>query len=148
MHGLGHGVADPGDGAEGVGAGPQVGHRAQVFEGVALLGDGVGLGIVDAADDVHDACLDFPVLALARRLRDDAVDLQRAAGAEFDDVVVVVERLVGHDLQVGEAGTVVDGDERKAAARGAPGLHPAADGDFGPRILPKDGLDGAAAHAP
>ena len=42
-------VPHAGDGAEGVGARPQVGHLAQVLQGVPLLLDRVGLGVVDPA---------------------------------------------------------------------------------------------------
>ena len=41
VDGVGHGVAHPGHGAEGVGAGPQVGDFPQEFQGMTLLLEGV-----------------------------------------------------------------------------------------------------------
>ena len=146
VHRLGNGVAYPGDGSEGVGARPQVGDGAQVLEGVALLGDGVGFRVFHVSDDVHLARLDFPVLPLAGGLGHRTGHDHGAAGAEFDDLVVVGECLVRHHLQVGEAGAVVDGDERETAAGGAPGLHPAADFDLGTRRPLENGPDGVATH--
>ena len=65
VHGHRQAVPHPGDGAEGVGAGPQVGDLAQVLERVLLGGDRVGLGVVDPADDLDRLGLDLDRLALA-----------------------------------------------------------------------------------
>ena len=72
-------VADAGDGAEGVGARPQVGDGAQELEGVALFLQRVRLGVGPAVD--RDAVgVDLGGLPLGRRRLDLAVDGDAAAG--------------------------------------------------------------------
>ena len=140
---LRNGVAHPRDGAECVRARTQVRHAAQVLEGMALLGDRVGLGVVHPADDGHGAGLDLPVLAAAPGLGDGAGYLDRAAGAEARDIFVVAEVFVGDDLHAVEAGAVMDIDERESAPRSAAGADPTrygnrtADGD----LVVQNGLD-------
>ena len=125
-------VPDAGDGAEGVRARAQVGHRAQVLEGVALLRDRIGLGVVHFAEHPKRARLHLDALALALGSDQFAFDGNGAARAEFGHGGVVVEGLVGNDLQIAEAAAVVDGDEAETALGGATGAHPALNTDLRP----------------
>ena len=67
VNGIGQRIAHASDGAEGIGARPQVGLGAQVFEAVTLLGDRVSLRVLDHADHLDGTGLDFHALALALR---------------------------------------------------------------------------------
>ena len=70
MDAEGHGVADAGDGAEGVGARAQVGQLAQELQGVALLLEGVFLG-VGAAQQFEAGGGDLVLLAAAEGVLED-----------------------------------------------------------------------------
>ena len=118
-----------GHGAEGVGAHAQVRHLAQVLEGVALGRDRVGVGIVDPARPPRStsACIstDWPLPCDSASV---PVAVTAQPAVRWSDLVLVVgERALGHHLQRGEAGSVVDLDERQPglgiAARAHPALH-------------------------
>src|SRR5690606_405135 len=131
VHGLGQAVADPGDGAEQVGARAQVGDLAQELERVRLGLDRVGLGVLDPADDLDGFGLDLERLALALGGGEGRSEEHRAArGQALHLGLVVGQRGRGHDLDRGEAGTVADVDEAQAGLGVAAGADPAADGDF------------------
>ena len=122
-------VADPGHGAEGVRARPQVGHLAEVLEGVPLGRDGIGVRIVHPADHDHRVRDKLHGLPLALRGGNRARDPHGAAGGQVQDLVLVVaERGRGHDLQRVEAGPVVHLQEREAGLRIAARPNPALDG--------------------
>ena len=127
MDAEGHGVADAGHGAEGVGAGAQVSELAEELQGVPLLLEGVFLG-VRAAEELEAGCGDFVLLAAAWGVLEAAVGADAAAGGEGVDQGVVGAVGVDDDLEVGQGGAVVDLDEGDAAG-GADGLHPALDVD-------------------
>jgi hypothetical protein len=76
---------------------------------VALHGHGVGVGVLDPADDADGARLDLDRLALALALDELAVGLDRAAGGQVGDLVLVVGQVVlGDDLDRVVAGAVVE----------------------------------------
>ena len=111
-------VPHPGDGAERVRPGPQVGDLPQVLERVLLGRHRVGLGIADPADDLHGLGLDLHRLALALRLRQLPRHDHRAAGREPRHLALEVrERRPGHHLDRVEARPVVHGEERQSPAR-------------------------------
>ena len=65
-------------------------HGAQVFEAVALLGDRIGLGVLDPADHRDSVSLDFQRLALALGFHQLTGHLYRAAGGDVQHLVFVV----------------------------------------------------------
>jgi hypothetical protein len=108
----GQGVPHAGDRPEGVGPRPQVGDLAQVLEAVTLGRDGIGVGIVDPADDLDGLGGQLDGLALALALHEIAAADDRAAGGELEDLGLVVRQLLGaDDLEGVEAGAVADGQE-------------------------------------
>ena len=109
MHGLRDGIAHASNRAEGVGARAQMCDRAKVFEAVALLGDGVGLWVLDHANDMHFGGLELAILPSAGRFGDRAHHLHGAAGAQLRNGLVVGQGLIRHYLQVCKAGPVVYG---------------------------------------
>ncbi len=149
VRGEGQRIADPGHGADGVRARPQMGDLAQTLERDSLLLQRIGLGI---GESVHldRRRLQLHSLALAWGLGQDAGDRDRAPDGEADDVALVVGQLaVGDDLQPGEAGAVVQLDEREAALRIAAGPDPAGDLDLGADLIAlEDVLDQLPLHSP
>ena len=111
MDSLRQGVAHPCDRAEGVGARSQVGDGTQIFERVALLGNGVRVGFDDPTGDMDAIGVNFPALAATLGSDDNAADLDGASGGEGGDLVVVGEALVCHHLDRVETRAVVYVDE-------------------------------------
>ena len=136
MHRLGQGVTHTRDGSEGVGAGPQVGDLTQVLEAVALVTRGVGVGVLDPADDLDLFGLDLNALPFALRFDQIAGDLDRAAGRQLGDIFVVGQIVASDGLDRVKAGPVVDRDERQpAVGLGVTlGADPALDGDRLPGV--------------
>ena len=127
VDGVGHRVADAVDGAEGVRARAQVGDLAQELERVALLLQGVALGIGRAVDlDPLGLHLD----ALPRTGRGDQTAVDAQAGARGDGLELLLGDLlqVDHHLYVGYARSVVQGDESHVLIA-ALGAHPTFDDD-------------------
>ena len=124
---LGQRVAHPGHCAERIRARAQVRDGTQVFERVALLRDGIGVGFGDPTGHLDVIGLDFPGLAPTLGSDDAAADLDGASGSERDDLIVVGEILVRHDLQRIETRAVVHVNEGETAPRSTPGPDPASD---------------------
>jgi len=129
VDGLRQGVAHPGHGTEGIGAGTEVGDGTQVLERVALLRDGVGIRFGHPAGDTDGVSLNFAALPPTLGSDDDACHFDSAPGGERSDFVVVGEFLVSHDLDRVEARTVVHVNEGKTAPRSTPGADPTSDGN-------------------
>ena len=127
MRGLGQRVAHPGHCAEGIRAWAQVSDGTQIFERVALLRDGIGVRFGDPTGHADAVGLDFPGLAPTLGSDDAAVDLDSASGSERDDLIVVGEILVRHNLQRVETRAVVYVNEGETAPRSTPGPNPAGD---------------------
>jgi hypothetical protein len=118
-------VANPHDGAHGVGARAEVGPFAELFERVPLFLQRVLFGIGPAVDG-HLRGVDLGGLLLAAGGFHFATNGDAAAGREmFDFGLVVRQVLVGDDLDIGEAGAVVDFEEAEAAFGVAAGADPA-----------------------
>src|SRR5207249_2954404 len=108
-------VAQAGDGAEGVGPGPQMGDGPQELEGMALFLERISL-MVGIAVDGDALGVQLGGLPLGGRFFHLADDGDAGAGAEFLDLALVVGQLaVGDDLQVTLAGAVVEFEEAEAA---------------------------------
>ena len=122
------GVADAGDGSEGVGAGPQVGDFPQELEAVPLFLQRIGFGI-GRAQNCERLGGQFNPLTFAGAFLEFAGDAQARTGGRLLDVNVVAGNIgADHDLQIGQATAVVQLDERKTLL----GITPCADpaGDF------------------
>ena len=76
-------VAHPRRGADHIGARPQMRDLAQIFHGVRLGLDRIGIRVVDPADHLDGARLHLERLALGRRRHDRAGRLDGAAGVIF-----------------------------------------------------------------
>ena len=131
---LGDAVAHARGRADDVGARPQVRHFAQVFHGVRLGLDRIGVGIFHPAQHLDLACLHFERLPLGGRRHDAAAGLDRAAGGEMHELIGVVGERGGrhhlHRMKAGAVGNVHEGDPRLRIAAGA---HPALERDRGIR---------------
>ena len=124
-------VPHPGDGAEGVGARPQMGDRAQELERVALS---------SARDRCPTSAMPWTVTAVAWTsvacpLPGEAftrpVTRDAAAGRKALDLRLVVRQAAfGDHLDVAEAGAVVDFQEAEAGLRVAAGADPAVEDHF------------------
>ena len=121
----GHCVADAGHGAEGVGAGAQVGQLAQKFQGVPFFLEGVLLR-VGAAELLDALGKNFVALAAAQGFLEGAGNADAATGAELSDQRLVGAGGVDDYLEVGKGGAVVDLDEGDCAG-GTDGFDPALD---------------------
>ena len=89
-----------------------MGHFPQVLEGVALGGDGIGVGIVDPAEHSDGVRLHLDVLPAPLGFHQLALGDDGAAGGEMQDLgLVSVQGLVGDHLDGVEAGSVVQVDE-------------------------------------
>ncbi len=133
VDGLGQGVAHARDRADGIGARAQVGHTAQIFEGVALGRDRIGVGIVDPADHIDGVGLDLDTLVPALRFDQPAACNDGAAGDQVEDFgMVIVQIGRGDDLQCVEAGAVMNLKKRQPGLGVTPGADPATHGDLPP----------------
>ncbi len=124
MHGERQRAAHAENGAERVGARPQMSDGTQVLEAVALLLQGVVA--VGVAENLDLARLHLPALPLGRRLDHLPAHGETGAGADLRGRIETLHPLVEHDLQGSEAGTVVEGDKSHALAA-AHRTHPAGD---------------------
>ena len=123
-------VPHPGRGANHIGARPQMRDLAEVLHGVRLRLDRVGVRVVDPADHPDGARLHLERLALALRRHDDAGRLDRAAGCDPQNLVVVIGQRVRRDhLKRMERRAVGQMHEGNAGLGVAPGAHPAFDRD-------------------
>jgi len=140
-------VAQASHGAEGVRARPKVRDGAQELEGGAFLLDGIGVGIAPAVDD-DTGRLDFGRLALRGGFQHFAFDGDAAADVElFDFAFVVREIRVGDDLNIAEAGAVIEFDEAEAAFGVAAGADPALQANLlADRFLLTSDGDGCPVH--
>ncbi len=123
VNGIGHRVTDAQHGPERVGPGTQIGYVAQEFERMALLLQGIGLGVGRTVD------LDAPGLhldPLSRTGRGDQppVDPDAGAGRHGLERLLGDFRQVDHHLDITHARAVVQGDERHILVA-AFGAHPA-----------------------
>ena len=123
-------VPYPGDRAEGIRPRPQMGDGAEELEGMPFLFQRIGLGIGNAIDE---GCFwrgsRWPVPCPARpglRPRRGA----RADGKLFDFRLVVRQRGLGDDLDVAEAGAVVQFEEAEARLSIAPRTDPTLNNDI------------------
>ncbi|KKK62440.1 hypothetical protein LCGC14_3004300 [marine sediment metagenome] len=119
-------VPHSGNGPESVGARPQVGDGTKKLERMSLLLQRIALDVGQAVDD-YLLGLDLGRLPLAGRLFDQSDHADATAGRElFDFRLVVFQFGVGDDLDIVEAGAVVELDEAEAglavAARTNPTL--------------------------
>ena len=122
VDGHGHVVAQTHDGAEGVGAQAQVAYLAQELHAVALLLQGVGVGVGLAIDD---DVLGLHLDGLARALALDEVALHADAGTGGDALQLILELgRVGDDLDIVDNRAVVHGQEGDVLVA-ALGAHPA-----------------------
>ena len=129
VDGVGHGVADAQHGTERIGSRTQVGDVAQEFERVALLLQGIGVGV---GRTVNLDPLGLHLDALPRSGRGDQASVHTDAGARRDGFELLVGdlRQIDHDLYVRNARSVVEGDERHVLVS-ALGAHPTLDDDVG-----------------
>ena len=130
VDGIGCHAAHTECGVEGVGAGAQGGHGAQILHAHLLFLQGV-LVCGAVAQDLHAVGIQLKGLLCLRGQNDAAHDAQAAVQTGVDDFVVVGQ-LAGfqHDLQGLEAAAVRQGDEADVLGV-ADVLGPAADGDLG-----------------
>ena len=109
VDGHGHVVAQAHDSAEGVGAQAQVAYLAQELHAVALLLQGVGVGVGLAVDD--DA-LGLHLDGLAAALALHQLALHADAGTSGNALQLLLELGgVGDDLDIVDDASVVDGQE-------------------------------------
>ena len=114
-----------------VGARAQVGNFTQVLDAMAFSRHRISIRIFHPAADFNMAGLDFKALALSLRRHDFAGYHDRAAGSQAQDFLIVIgKRITNNGLYRIKAGTVIDGEERKASFRISAGTHPSAHGDF------------------
>ena len=105
-------VANPGHGADEVGAGPKMGKAAEVLEAMAFGLERIVLGIVDPAYDPDLEGVDFDTLSASLGFLEQTPNLDRATGRQTGDVLgVVVEGVGCDDLQGCETASVVELDE-------------------------------------
>ena len=99
MNGVGHPVADPGHGAKGIGAGPQVGNLPQKLQGVAFLLEGVLLR-VGRPQQLHRLGVDLVPLAPALGLDQFPGYADAAPGIEGFHQGIMGRGLLHHNLEV------------------------------------------------
>ena len=130
VDGIGCHAAHTECGVEGVGAGAQGGHGAQILHAHLLFLQGVLVGGA-VTQDLHAVGVQLKGLLGLRGEHQLALDAQAAVQTGVDDFVVVGQ-LAGfqHDLQGLEAAAVRQGDEADVLGV-ADVLGPAADGDLG-----------------
>ena len=130
VDGVGSHAAHAESSVEGVGAGAQGGHGAQILHAHLLFLQGIFLcGAV--AQDLHAVGVQLKGLLCLRGEHQPALDAQAAVQTGVDDLIVVGQ-LAGfqHHLQGLEAAAVRQGDEADVLGV-ADVLCPAADGDLG-----------------
>src|SRR5690606_17722836 len=111
-----------------VGPRAQVRDLAQELQRMWLRLDGVGLRVLDTADDLDPAGLDLEALALALRLDQLAAGNHLAACGQAIDLGLVVGQAGGRNhLDRRETGAVADIDEAQSGLGIPPGTHPAPD---------------------
>ena len=111
MDGVGSHAAHAECGVEGVGAGAQGGHGAQILHTHLLFLQGV-LVCGAVAQDLHAVGVQLKGLLCLRGQDDAAHDAQAAVQAGVDDLLVVCQlACLQHDLQGLEAAAVRQGDE-------------------------------------
>ena len=94
-------VAHAGDGAERVGARPQVRDLAQVLERCALRLDRIGLGVVDPPDHLDGVGLHLDRLPLPLALRSAHRRDHGASGGQLLDLALVVGQRAGATTWIG-----------------------------------------------
>ena len=133
VDGVGDQRTHPEHSLEGVRPGAQMGDGAQVFEGMALLLQ----GIVRPGGSLHRhfCCLHLKGLLGVRRLHDGTPYDQSRAHVHLADLPEVVQSLPVDHLQLLEKGTVIDHQE--AEILGIPvAPDPSSDGHFPADVLP------------
>ena len=130
VDGVGCHAAHAESGVEGVGAGAQGGHGAQILHAHLLFLQGVLVGGA-VAQDLHALGVQLKRLLCLRGEHQLALDAQAAVQTGVDDFIIVCQ-LTGfqHDLQSLEAAAVRQSDEADVLGV-ADVLCPAADGDLG-----------------
>jgi hypothetical protein len=86
-----------------------VGDGSEEFGAVAFFLEWEVIG--GFADEVDGGCMEFPFLALGWGWDEFAVDLDGGAGAHLGEVFAAGDADIGDDLEVSEAGSVVEFDE-------------------------------------
>ena len=125
VNGNAQAVPHAGHGSEGVGPRAEVGHLAQVLEGVTLLLDGVGLRVVHPAHHLDARGGELDRLALSLAGHDGADHRDGAASAQPGDLGVVVRQVTrGDHLDGIEARAVMQVNEREARLRVAARSNP------------------------
>jgi len=86
----------------------------------------VAVRVLDPAQHLDFVGLQLDGLAAPFGLDQRAAAADRAAGRQSPDFAVVIRQgLIGHHLQIGKAGAVVDLDEGKTGLGVTPGTNPA-----------------------
>ena len=130
VDGVGSGAAHAESGVEGVGAGAQGGHGAQIFHAHLLFLQRI-LVRRAVAQDLHTVGIQLKGLLCLRGEHQLALDAQAAVQTGVDHLIVVCQlACFQHDLQGLEAAAVRQGDEADVLGV-ADVLCPAADGDLG-----------------
>ena len=127
VDGVGDEAAHPEHGLKGVGAGTQMGHGAQEFQGVALFLQ----GIVGGGGALHGdlGCLELEGLLGVGGLHQGALDDESGAHIELGDGLEVLHGVVVDHLE-GVKIRAVGEDNKAEGLAGADAAHPAAHGDF------------------
>ncbi len=98
---------------------------------MALGLHGVGLGIINPADDLDGGGLEFDGLTLGGRIREDACDDHGAAcGEALDLCLIVLDILCDHGLQRRKARAIVYLHEGKSSLGVTAGPDPTFDADL------------------
>ena len=111
VHSLGQPGADAEHGAVLVGTRAQVGDRTQELVGVAFLLQGIVFR--RGADNLHGRGPYLPCLALAGRFDQVSPHPYGRAGSDVPDYGVIFQPGAGNHLDIRQAGTVVEFNERK-----------------------------------
>lgn len=124
VDGIGEATAHPEDGSIEVSPWSEVGDAAQKFRAMAFFLKWVVVG--DFAHEFQGSRLHFPSLTGGWRGDEFAPDFDGGTGEHFRDRYVARDACVGDDLQISEAGSVVEFEERKGF-RVPAGPHPPGD---------------------
>ena len=98
-------------GAEGVGAGTQMGHSPQIFEGCVLFLQGIADGVAFAVD-LDPGGFDLHCLTAADGLHKSAADGYAGACADAGEDGLHLRSFVHHYLDILDGASVVQRDER------------------------------------
>ena len=109
-----HVVADAQDSAEGVGAGTQVGHRAEILPRGALFLQGIG--VVTVAENLDGIGLYLAGLTGGGALHEAALHTDAGAGGDALHGLLGDFGLIAHNLYVVDGAAVVEGHEEYALA--------------------------------